>query len=201
MELIDFFLDQHAWGHTSAISGGAQPTTVDRLIDGLSDGELRRRPAPTANSIAWLLWHMARIEDAAVNVLIAGQPQVLESDGWIERLGVEIADVGTGMTDTEVADLGDRINLAALVDYRSAVGRRTRDIARSLPADALDRRVDAIHVQRLAEGGAVSASWLLGAWEGRTTGFLLSMPASGHNFIHIGEAWCVRALLGAGGGR
>lgn len=200
MDIIEYFLNQHAWGHAAAVSGAQQPTTADRLIDGLSDDQMRSRPAASANSIAWVLWHMARIEDATVGVLIGDRQQVLESGGWIGRLGVEIADVGTGMADTEVIGLSERIDLRALIEYRSAVGRRTREIARSLPASALMQRIDAPRVQRLA-GSVISSSWLLQAWQGQTVGFLLSMPASGHNFLHIGEAWCVRALLGAGGGR
>jgi hypothetical protein len=171
------------------------------LVEGLTEDLMRRRPAPVTNSIAWLLWHLARIEDATVNVLIGGHSQVLESDNFLGRLGLDIVDVVTGMTDDEVGRLSDRINLSALLGYRAAVGRQTREIAGSLTAAALEQRVDAARVQRLANDGVVSASWLLPAWEGRTVGYLLSMPASGHNFVHLGEAWCVRALLGAGGGR
>ena len=49
--------------------------------------QLRRRPVKGSNSLAWLLWHMARIEDVAVNVVVANRRQVFD-EGWAERLKV-----------------------------------------------------------------------------------------------------------------
>src|SRR4051794_25366524 len=103
MEPVDLILMQHAWTHSTAVSDASGPTSVDRLLLGLSAEQLRARPAPAANSIIWLLWHAARIEDAAINGIVAGGPQVLECDGWGERLGVAGRQIGTGMGDAEVA--------------------------------------------------------------------------------------------------
>ena len=36
---------------------------VDEITDGLTDEEARYRPSPNANSIAWLIWHSARVQD------------------------------------------------------------------------------------------------------------------------------------------
>ena len=40
--------------------------TVEATLNGLDDGSLVRRPAGTGNSIAWLIWHLGRVEDAQV---------------------------------------------------------------------------------------------------------------------------------------
>ena len=37
---------------------------VDDLTDGLTDDVSFFRPTATANSIAWLIWHSARVQDA-----------------------------------------------------------------------------------------------------------------------------------------
>lgn len=44
-------------------------------LHGLPDDQLRLRPQGW-NSIAYLLWHMARCEDVAANVVVAQRPQV-----------------------------------------------------------------------------------------------------------------------------
>ena len=35
--------------------------TVEATLEGLDDGSLVRRPVGTGNSIAWLIWHLARV--------------------------------------------------------------------------------------------------------------------------------------------
>ena len=49
---------------------------MDDLLDALSDEQIRARPHGL-NSIAWLLWHGARVEGVAVNRFVADRPQVL----------------------------------------------------------------------------------------------------------------------------
>ena len=60
MDLTRFFFDCHAATHASDVYEGRSPG-ADRWLDGLSDDQLRIRPAARMNSIVWLLWHMARM--------------------------------------------------------------------------------------------------------------------------------------------
>src|SRR5713226_4730173 len=115
MDAIAFFLSRYGDLH-----GGL----VDGLFSKLSEAQLRGRPHTGVNTVAWLLWHSARIEDVGVNRFLADGPQVLEED-WLDRLGVGRRDVGTGMNDAEVDDLSARIDLRALRGYWEAVTRRT----------------------------------------------------------------------------
>jgi hypothetical protein len=62
------------------------------VLQGLSHEQVRLRP-DGLNSIAWLVWHMARCENA-LNLLLAGRPQVLDEEHWLPRLNVSIRDVG-----------------------------------------------------------------------------------------------------------
>ena len=39
---------------------------VDNLADGLTEEVATYRPTPQANSIAWLVWHSARVQDVQV---------------------------------------------------------------------------------------------------------------------------------------
>ena len=52
---------------------------MDRILGGISDDQMRLRPGKETNSIAWLVWHMARTEDVVVNlVVVDNDRQVFE---------------------------------------------------------------------------------------------------------------------------
>ena len=113
-------------------------TGVERWLGGLSDDQMRRRPGEGLNSIVWLLWHMARTEDVAVNLVVAARAQVFD-DGWARRMNVARPDMGTGMTAAEVADLSEQADVAAVRAYRSAVGLRTREVVQTLAPGGVGR--------------------------------------------------------------
>jgi hypothetical protein len=196
MNATDLFLNEHARAHSAAL--GADMPFPD-FIFGLPDEEMRRRPQEGTNSLAWLLWHMARSEDMAVNLLVAGCPQVIEGDGWPRRLGLSRIDIGTGMNDDEVAEFTASVDPSAVRDYRTAVGARTREVIGALPPERLAAPIDATLLQRAFDEGAILAEggWLRGFLQGRTNEFLLCHVCLRHNFMHIGEAMVVRSLIGA----
>ena len=43
------------------------PQRAVAFLDTLSAEHMRTRPQPMVNSVAWLIWHMARVEDAGIN--------------------------------------------------------------------------------------------------------------------------------------
>ena len=63
---------------------------VEDLTDGLTDEVAFFRPTGTANSIAWQIWHSARVQDAQL-CDIAGIEEVWTRDGWVDRFGLEDA--------------------------------------------------------------------------------------------------------------
>ena len=91
----------------------------------ISEDQIRQRPHPNVNSIAWNLWHLIRVDDAGLNRFVVNRPQVLDDDRWGERMNIPWRHHGTGMTFAEVDDLSTRIDLAALQDYSNAVRDRT----------------------------------------------------------------------------
>ena len=203
MDLLQYVLEQHAWAHAATVSESPAPTTADRLVHGLGEAEFRSQPAPGLNPLAWLIWHMARIEDATMNVFVAGTSQVLEENRWSARLRLIGPALGSGMDDAEVAGVSRHVDVAALLDYRIAVGRRTRAIIQSLQPAQLDAPVEPARVSELvaAGGSGAAVEWLATGWQGKPLRYFLAMPASAHNYLHLGEAWCIRSVLGAGGGR
>ena len=205
MDTVGFFLVQHASVHSSDVRG--RPVLL-RPGPGraLTEDELRLRPAPGVNSIVWLLWHMARVEDASVNLVVADGPQVLDDD-WLRRLDVPWRHIGTGMTDDEVSEL----------TRRADVGGRARVPRRGRPAHAGGRpHPGAGGVGRAgrsgptprapprpARSGRARAGWT-GAdftpWQDESRAARLSGAALRHNALHIGEAVTVRGLAGRGPG-
>lgn len=203
---IALFLSQHAAVHSAAMSGSDQWSFEDEVLSGLSEDQLRHRPAEGANSIIWIIWHIARIEDVTMNILVAGCPQVLSQDGWLYRLGLlevrelraaRLAHVGTGMGDEEVAEISKKLEMESLRAYRIAVGRRTRQIVTAMRLSELKEKIDPARVRILLQEGALgeSALGLAQAWGGWRKRGMLTMPATRHPFTHLNEARLTRMKL------
>ena len=200
METRDLFLDQHAAVHSAAV-GGNKMSAAERTFGGVSDEQMRLRPREDLNSLAWLLWHIARAEDIFVNIVLAGRAQVWDA-AWTQRLGVTRPDFGIGMTSAEVTDLTRQVQLGALREYRDAVGRRTREIVAGFTAQDWDGVVPVEAVQRAADEGAFGArtAQIVKAFPGRPRVTLLSGIALFHAAGHMGEASTVRTAGGFGTG-
>jgi hypothetical protein len=94
MDIRDLFLEQHAAMHSAAV-GGNKMSAAERTFTGLTDEQMRVRPREDLNSLAWLMWHIARAEDIIVDVVVAGRAQVFD-DAWMKRLGITRRDFGMG---------------------------------------------------------------------------------------------------------
>jgi hypothetical protein len=112
------------------------------VLDGLDASALAFRPDPDANSIAWLVWHLTRVQDDHV-AGVAGTDQVWTAAGWCERFGLPFppGEIGYGQSSEEVGQV--QVGDAALLrDYHRAVHERTVEYVRGVEASDLDRIVD-----------------------------------------------------------
>jgi hypothetical protein len=124
-------------------------------------------------------------------VRMACTPSRGSEEAGLPRLNVSMRDVGAEMDDDEVSDLSARINLMALRDYYTAVGRRTVEVARSLRPEAFDEVPD---LQRLRADGVFRDN-ALGAIverEGQTQGWWLGHLGIAHSQSHRGQATVIR---------
>jgi hypothetical protein len=200
MNATELLLRDHARAHGPGVGepeGGLFMGAL--LLNDVTDEQARMRPAEGVNSLVWILWHMARSEDMGVNVVVAGRPQVIDSDGWVERLGLTRADIGTGMNDDDVADFTRRVDLDALKEYRNAVGRRTREVVQAMRPEEWAELQDAEAMQRVTEAGALSENgqWIASVFGGKSKALILSHTCVAHSFWHLGEGITVRSLIGA----
>jgi hypothetical protein len=188
---LRLFLDQHAQLHTA----DGTWSLADTVLADLSDEHWRMKPGKDKNSIAWLLWHIARIEDVTLNLLVINGSQVL--DEWFEQLGYDRRDVGTGMSDEEVLELSETIHLPALHVYWVAVGQRTQQVARTIDPAILKERPEQRSVRRLFDEGAVTQqiAELAQRWAERSKGELLFQPVSRHAFWHLQEIQQMREVF------
>jgi hypothetical protein len=187
---IDTFMEQHAMVHAAGMAQQGLRSFQDEVLDGMTGEQIRRIPQNEEHSIAWLLWHMARIEDVTMNLLVAGQSQLFNREGWRQRLGVVTQDTGNATDNETILQLSQTVDVEALRVYRQAVGRRTREIVRVLRPEQLKQKVDPDRLQQVLTEGAVvpEAQGLIDYWGRRTIAGLLLMPPTRHNFVHLNEA-------------
>jgi len=114
---------------------------VHALVEGLTPDDLAFRPDPEANTIAWLVWHLTRIQDDHI-ADAAGTGQVWTSSGWYERFGLpfDVSDTGWGHSSQQVGTL--RTDAATLLGYHDATHEATRRFVKEGSATDLDRIVD-----------------------------------------------------------
>ena len=110
-------------------------------VDGLAEADLTVRLDPDANTIAWLIWHLARVQDDHV-ADVAGEPQIWSSQGWSERLGLDRSDDAIGYGDTTEQVGAVRAPSELLLEYLDAVHERTLRYVATLADQDLARVVD-----------------------------------------------------------
>jgi hypothetical protein len=193
-EAIDLFLRQHAMLHSVKMSGTGLWSFEDSILDDMSEEAVRRIPQGDEHSVVWAFWHMARIEDVAMNLLVAGTPQVFKRGNWIDRMGIEVQNTGNGMDKEGIANVSAKIDIEALRAYRVAVGRETREIVGQLKPEDLKQKVNPARLERVMVEGALveAARGIRDYWSKRDIAGLLLMPATRHNLVHLNEALKLR---------
>jgi uncharacterized damage-inducible protein DinB len=150
--------------------------TVHRAVDGLDPDELAFRPDHDSNSIAWLVWHLTRIQDDHV-AEVAGLDQIWTAPGRAERFAFPFPDSATGYGHGSDDVAAVRVNSAdLLVGYHDAVFEQTTGYLATISADDLDRVVDA-------------------EWDPPVTLGVRLMSVINDDLQHAGQAAFVRGLL------
>ncbi|MFJ8870045.1 DUF664 domain-containing protein [Streptomyces sp. NPDC102473] len=115
---------------------------VHTAVEGLPAEDLNARLDADANSIAWLVWHLTRVQDDHV-ADAAGTEQIWFAQDWASRfeLPLEKGSTGYGHSSAQVGS----VRVASpdlLLGYFDAVSEQTLDFVRGLDGRALDRVVD-----------------------------------------------------------
>jgi len=194
---MESFYLQHARLHSQAMTGANDWSFEDAILDDLPVEQFRLIPGNRPHSIAWILWHISRIEDVAMNILVAGEEQILVEGNWLKHLEVDTPSTGNAMSSSEIQDLSRQVNIPALRAYRLEVGRRTRHICQSLTSQDLRRKVDPQRLERVVTSGALveNAIGVKVYWGKRDIAGLLLMPASRHILVHLNESLTLKRQI------
>ncbi|HEU5156653.1 MAG TPA: DUF664 domain-containing protein [Streptosporangiaceae bacterium] len=149
---------------------------VHRVVGGLTQEQLAYRVDDTANSIAWLVWHLTRVQDDHI-ADAAGISQVWTSGGWAERFALpfSVAETGYGHGGEQVAAV--RVESPDLLTgYHDAVYAQTIDYVGALTDEDLTRIVDR-------------------AWDPPVTLGVRLISVISDDLQHAGQAAFVRGLI------
>ena len=120
-----------------------RPSQVaEHVLEGISAEVLNTMPGGTANSVAWLVWHAARQQDAQVAQL-ADAEEVWTAEGWSGRFGLGVPDSATGFGDSREDVARIRVTSPDLLrGYLDAVVERAVAYVHGLTDAQLDDVVD-----------------------------------------------------------
>ena len=150
--------------------------THGALIDARngSDEQLHFVPEQGSHSIAWCLWHTARVEDLIIS-RVSGGPQIW-SEEWAGRSGLPFEGFGTGMSDEDAREV-HVADIEALGGYQDAVFERTAEFLANASDEDLEREIP-------ARNGTESV------------GEAISLHMMGHFNGHRGEINTLRGMQG-----
>lgn len=193
-------LEVHALVHPAEISGRAEKTIADYVLDYMlagnqnvivprENGETDLHYAGTKEvPLCWQFWHTYRIEDLVSNMLMVNQNQIFNTQ-WQRKIGASITDTGNALEFDEAAAFGKGINVNALREYMITVGKNTRSILSSLTLEQIQSMVPEEWVMRILEEGGVTTDfrsvWLLVFWGRLTRGGMILTPMTNHHMMHL----------------
>jgi hypothetical protein len=114
---------------------------VHSAVDDVSVGVLTYRADAEANTIAWLVWHLSRVQDDHVAELV-GEEQVWITGGWAERFDLPFDPRATGYGQSADEIAGVRTDAELLGLYYDAVHAQTMAYLGTLRDEDFDRIVD-----------------------------------------------------------
>ena len=142
-----------------------------------------------SKTLAYSIWHIFRIEDIVAHEMIAGDQQVLFSQGFLESVHSPIITTGNELSGTEIADFSRKLDVRQLHRYAQAVKESTERVLTGLASSDLKRKFGDDMNAKLRQTGCVSddesAGWLIDYWCGKDVLGLIRMPFSRHWIMHV----------------
>jgi len=171
----------------------------------LAPEELVARPLPGVNPIGFILWHMARSQDWAVNTALRDEPEVIKDPRWRDT-SLAVPGIGTGFAPEEAGDVAGRVDLPTLLAYADAVHGDAVAWLRAHDDAMLDEIPDAAahdapHPEYQTSGfraemdGGPEHDDAVGRKGGLPAWVYLTSVAVTHLHRHLGEVDVIKAVL------
>ena len=154
--------------------------SLERSLTGVSVDELCRVPGEGTNSMAWLAWHLTRVQDDHL-MNLAGRPLAWAEEGWHKRFGMPAEnDFGMGWPPEQVQAFTCESAEVLLAHHRAVLARSKAYLATVTPGD-LDRVLDEPR------------------WDPRPTVGVRLVSVISDNTQHAGQIAYLRGLFGGYG--
>ncbi|MEU9759116.1 DUF664 domain-containing protein [Streptomyces sp. NPDC047985] len=158
---------------------GRVQETVHAAVEGASRADLHARLDDGANTIAWLVWHLTRVQDDHVSD-VAGVEQVWSAQDWAGRFDLPFEESATGYGHSSADVAAVRVKSGdLLLGYYDAVHEQTLAFVRGLDGRSLNRVVDE-------------------AWSPPVTLGVRLISVISDDLQHAGQAEFVRGVLARG---
>ena len=113
---------------------------LNEALDGLNEEEIAWAPGAESNSIAFILWHVTRVEDRWINRITQDENEIYDAGGWQERLGTPPKESG-GRYTKEQLQAWPVPKLELLREYADSVREKTMALLQSITAEKLSETV------------------------------------------------------------
>jgi hypothetical protein len=173
--------------------GSLQTRLTGGVLDQIPHDRRAERLDESGVVPTYALWHMSRHHDVAVNRMIRGVDEVVES--WTDRVGVS-DDLWRGLAEAQDSELVEVLDPQEVDGYVVAVLEKTARWVQSADLSVLEEIPDS--TAALASLGAPEErfGWLYSMWDGKPASFFLQWEAIGHGYNHLGELMSIRNRMG-----
>lgn len=191
-ESRNIMLMLHAMVHSSDISEINLKTFEDELWENFDERVFRNNVQKKGRTVLYGMWHSSRIEDITMNILVAGEKQIISQNNFYEKINSGITDTGNSLSENEIMELSRRININYLREYRDKVGLKTEEIIKNFNYKDLKKKILPERLEKVLEEKAVleteNSVWLIDFWGRKNVAGIVLMPALRHNLVHINES-------------
>lgn len=182
----ELYLSMHKYLHFS----DNDDTLMNQLWKNLNTKDFSIMPTAEDVTIAWNIWHITRIEDLTVNILLNNSEQIYNKE-WKRKMNVSVNDTGNAMTDDEIMELSRNMNIEVLKEYRKAVGNQSQNILSKLVFEDMKRKVESKNIEKILKEGGVTehpdSIWLLDFWGRKNVAGIILMPGTRHQIGHLND--------------
>jgi hypothetical protein len=134
------------------------------------------RPNPETSNIAYLLWHLVRIEDLTIQTQFRKVPLIYEAEGWVNRLGLD-SRRPLGLTPEQLDAV--TYHLEDFLPYAHKVWNNTSEVLKGMQDEDLEQPVNIEDLPQVTSVGA-----------------LFRMVLVSHPWRHLGEILYIKLLQG-----
>lgn len=187
---VEMILDLHKDLHVSNVSKLKNKNKIDLLFGDLKRNEYAIMPSYKDETIAWAVWHIARIEDLTMNVLVNNGLQIFD-ESWKKKINAPVSDTGNAITDDEIMNFSKQIHINELLKYREEAGIKSREIVRRLKLTDMKRKILPGATSGILQENGVTEQpdsiWLLDFWGKKDVAGIILMPLTRHQILHLND--------------